>query len=350
VGTGTGLFTGSLSGTSGATTIGDAPTKLVSVIPLNLANLTSAVDPAVVDINTTLADGEGSAAGTGMVITSDGDILTNNHVVEDAVNIKVTIRGRGTYAATVVGVDVAKDVAVLKVTAVSGLTTVRLTSSSAAVGTAVAAVGNALGKGGMPAATEGRVVAVGRTITAEDEVGSSEVLTGLIESSASLEPGDSGGPLLDAAGEVVAMDTAAESTMSDAASQVGYAIPIENIVPIVDDLVAGRSAAGVVIGKTAFLGVETSSVSTNFGGFGDGRAAASTGVAVEAVVNGSPASEVGIEAGDDIVDFDGVAITSEAQLKALIIAKRPGTLASVTVSTERGNETLHLRLTSGPVA
>jgi S1-C subfamily serine protease len=287
-----------------------------------------------------------------MVLTSSGYIVTNNHVVEDAVSIKVTIPGRGTYSASVVGTDVANDIAVLKVSGVSGLRTVRFASSSSAIGTAVVAIGNALGKGGTPSTSSGEIVALRQTISAENDDGSSETLEGLIESNATLEPGDSGGPLLDSAGEVIGMDTAAESTMSDDSSSYSYSIPEKEIVTVVDDILAGKASDNIIIGKTAFLGIETSDASNNgpFGLGGPGTNETTSGVVVEQVVSGSPAANAGIVAGDEITAFDSTTVTSSSQLKQLIVAERPGTQVTVTVTTTTGTTTLTLRLAAGPVA
>src|SRR5690348_5448151 len=139
---------------------------------LDINTITRKVSPAVVDINTVIQTGTGSAAaaGTGLIITSSGDVLTNNHVVEGSVSIKVSIQGRsGTYGATVIGVDPTDDIAVIHVNGVSGLPTVTIADSSkVTIGDTVYALGNALGLGGAPRVTQGSVVALDQTITASD--------------------------------------------------------------------------------------------------------------------------------------------------------------------------------------
>ncbi|HKH89126.1 MAG TPA: trypsin-like peptidase domain-containing protein, partial [Acidimicrobiales bacterium] len=163
------------------------------------------------DVNTTLSYQSEQGAGTGMVLTSTGEVLTNNHVVEGATKISVTDIGNGkTYSAKVVGYDRSKDIAVLQLIGASGLQTVNLgNSSSVSVGEGVVAVGNANGAGGTPSYAGGAVTATNQSITATDQAGGdSEQLGGLIETNADVIPGDSGGPLVNASGQVIGMDTA----------------------------------------------------------------------------------------------------------------------------------------------
>jgi S1-C subfamily serine protease len=337
---------------SGASVLEGSPTRLIVSTSgvADVALVAKTIDPAIVDINTTLAEGEGTAAGTGMVITSDGDILTNNHVVEDAVSIKVTIPGRGTYSATVVGTDVAEDIAVLKVSGVSSLTTVRFDTSSVAVGTSVVAIGNALGKGGTPAVVSGDITALDRTVSARTDTSGVETLDGLIETNAAIEPGDSGGPLLDAEGEVIGMDTAAD----ESGKTVAYSIPVSEMIPIVERMLKSEEGDGISIGKIAFLGVAVLDSSTVEGpGFSSGNGTSTSGVSgvvVEQVVSGSPAAEAGIVAGDVITKLNGTSVTSESQLKKLIIEHRVGDVISVTFVDGSTSTTVDVKLVPGPVA
>ena len=157
------------------------------------SRVAAAVDPAVVDVTSTIETdyGAGTAKGTGMIITSNGDILTNNHVVEGATSIRVSIEGRSTsYAAHVLGVDPTKDVAVIKVKGLAGLPTVRLgNSSTVTIGTSVVAIGNALGLGGTPTVTTGTITNLDRTINASDDSGGSETLSGMLQTDAPIVPG-----------------------------------------------------------------------------------------------------------------------------------------------------------------
>src|SRR6202007_2668021 len=217
-------------------------------------------DPALVDVVTTLGNQGGSAAGTGIVLTSDGEVLTNNHVIEGATSIKVTDVGNGrTYTATVVGYDASHDVAVLQLQNASGLTVASLgDSSSVRAGDNVVALGNAGGQGGTPSVAAGTVTALGQSITASDELSNvSEQLTGLIETNAPIQPGDSGGPLVNAYGQVIGMDTAAGNNyqfqgQSSTATQA-YAIPIGEALSIAKQIESGTGSADVHIGATAFL-------------------------------------------------------------------------------------------------
>jgi S1-C subfamily serine protease len=227
------------------------------------------VDPGLVDVVTTVGYQGGKAAGTGMVLTSTGEVLTNNHVIDGATSIKATDIGNGrTYTAKVVGYDKTHDVAVLQLQNASGLQTITLSSADPQTGQKVVALGNALGKGGTPSVVSGRITGLGQSITASDEgAGDAEQLTGMIGHNAPIQPGDSGGPLVSTEGEVIGMDTAASaSSASGAPSQSGqaqtatqaFAIPITRASSIADQIEAGTQSSTVHIGATAFLGVETS--------------------------------------------------------------------------------------------
>ncbi len=164
--------------------------------PANVSSIASSVSPDLVDINTTLGDQGGSAAGTGIVLTSNGEVLTNNHVIDGATSISVTDIGNGqTYRATVVGYNRTSDIAVIQLQGASGLKTATLgDSSSVSVGQGVVAIGNAGGVGGTPSYAGGSVTALDQTITASDQGGANaEQLSNMIEINANIEPGDSGG-------------------------------------------------------------------------------------------------------------------------------------------------------------
>ena len=212
------------------------------------------------------------------MLTSNGEILTNNHVVDGATKISVTDIGNGkTYAATVVGYDLGHDIAVLQLQGASGLKTAQLATSKPSVGEAVVAIGNAGGTGGTPTSAGGSVTALGQSITASDELtGSSEQLSGLIEVNSNVEAGDSGGPLVNAAGQVIGMDTAASQSFAfSAQGNAGFAIPISTAIPVAKDIEAGQAGATVHIGSTAFLGVligstDDSPFSGQYAGGGNG--------------------------------------------------------------------------------
>ena len=240
---------------------------------LSASQIASRVDPALVDVVSTDGYQGATSAGTGIVLSSTGEVLTNNHVVNGATSIKVTDIGNGkTYTATVVGYDASHDVAVIQLQGASGLTTASLgNSSTVQTGDSVTALGNAEGKGGTPSVATGTVTALNQSITASDELSSvSEQLTGLIETNAPIQPGDSGGSLVNSYGQVIGMDTAAGSSdqpqgQSSTATQA-YAIPINEAVSIAQQIESGTTTADVHIGATAFLGLEIGSSSSDSSG------------------------------------------------------------------------------------
>ncbi|MBV9660686.1 MAG: trypsin-like peptidase domain-containing protein, partial [Acidimicrobiales bacterium] len=194
-----------------------------------LSGAAAVVANELVDINTALSYQNGAAAGTGIVLTSDGYVLTNNHVISGATAIRATDVGNGqTYTATVVGYDRTHDIAVIKLDNASGLKAAKLgDSNQLTVGERVVGLGNAGGVGGTPSSATGQIIGLNQSITAQDESnGTSEKLTGLIETDANIQPGDSGGPLIDAAGEVIGLDTAASTGFSfQTEGNQGFAIP-----------------------------------------------------------------------------------------------------------------------------
>jgi S1-C subfamily serine protease len=297
------------------------------------------VGTGVVVIETTLAYQDGHAAGTGMVLTSSGEVLTNNHVIRGATAIRVVVPRTGrSYAASVVGYDVADDVAVLKLSHASNLRTVELGSSAVRIGQTVKAVGNAGGTGSLVSAS-GVVTGVGRSITVSDEQGSKSRLTGLIETNAALRPGDSGGPLFDAAGKVVGMDTAAStrSGYQDVASNDGYAIPIAKATSIAGRIADGRASARIHVGATAFLGVALEPDPYGY-----------SGAVVARVVPGGPAASAGLVDGDVIVSFAGRSVTSPATVSTAIATKKPGQRIRIVYADDVGTHTTTVTLGSGP--
>jgi S1-C subfamily serine protease len=304
---------------------------------LTTAQIAAAVGPAVVDINTNLGEG------TGMIATSSGEIITNNHVVEGASTINVVIENHGTHKATVVGTDATADVAVLQVSGVRGLPTVKFgNSSTVKIGNSVVAIGNAGGQGFPSTVTAGAVTALSRKITASDQSGLSESLSGLIQVDALIEPGNSGGPLVDSSGDVIGMDTAAAS--ADGATPIGFALPISRVLQIANDIEQGKSGQGIVIGVEAFLGIEGQTVSLQ----GSGSA---TGAGLEYVEPGSPAYQAGIQGGDVIIAFDGHATPTMSELATLIHNLRPGDRAKVTYeSSFGGTQTVTVTLAAAPPA
>jgi S1-C subfamily serine protease len=331
--------------------------------PADASSIARKVDPGIVDINTTLNYRNARAAGTGIVLTSNGEVLTNNHVIEGATSISVTDVGNGkTYGAKFVGYDRTSDVAVLQLENASGLRTVTLgNSSSVHVGEAVVAIGNAGGSGGTPSSAGGSLTALDRSITASDAGdGSSEQLTGLIETNANIQPGDSGGPLATTSGKVIGMDTAASAGFSfeqgGSSTIQAFAIPIDTAAKIAGEIDAGTSSSTVHVGPTAFLGVSVYSPvagrGIGRGGFGFGQPAPSpttSGARIESVVSGSPASRAGLAAGDTITSLGGQSISSPNSLTTILENKKPdASLPLVYVDASGARKTVTVRLAVGP--
>jgi S1-C subfamily serine protease len=331
---------------------------------IDAAAIAAQVDSAVVDITTTSADG-GGAAGTGMILTSSGEVLTNNHVIEGATSIRAQVSGTGrTYTGTVVGYDVTDDVALVKLDNASGLKTVTTGNSSALkVGSPIVAIGNALGRGGTPAATSGNITALDQTITAGGPGAASETLHGLVQIDATIQSGDSGGPLVDASGRVIGMTTAALSTgrgfLGGDTSNEAYAIPINAALQIVQQIRTGKSSATIQIGARAFLGVSVTDANSGlpggfggrFGGSSASTAPVSSGALVLGVQDGSPAQTAGLAAGDAIVSVNGTAISSSAGLTSALQTHHPGDTITLGWVDPAGNShTASVTLSSGPPA
>ncbi|MDR6862339.1 trypsin-like peptidase domain-containing protein [Phycicoccus sp. 3266] len=272
----------------------------------------------VVDIVTTVDYGQSQAAGTGIVLTSGGEVLTNNHVVDGATTITVTVLSTGrSYAATVVGTSPTNDLAVLRLRGASGLTAAPMgTSSSVAVGDAVTGVGNAGNDPGTSAAS-GTVTALDQQVTASDGDGTSETVTGLIRTSAPIQSGDSGGPLLDSAGKVVGIDTAAETSGYGGQTVAGYATPVDHALDVAAAILSGTDDATYHQGLPAFLGVQTGGATAYAG-------STAAGVPVVGVVSGSAAERAGLQAGDTITRVSGTAVSSQTGLTGVLARRSPG--------------------------
>ncbi|GAA2225424.1 S1C family serine protease [Herbiconiux moechotypicola] len=295
------------------------------------------------------------SAGTGIVLTSDGLILTNNHVIEGSTSIAVTDELTGVeYSATVVGTDATHDIAVLQLDDADGLTTATLgDSDTVAVGDAVTAVGNAEGTGDLVAAS-GTVTALEQSITTQSESGiEGESLEGLIQVDADIVSGDSGGPLLNADGEVVGIDTAASSGTADI---TGFAIPLSDALDIVAQIEAGVDTEFIEIGYPGFLGISVAQdVATGTrGGAGSGTGTGTSsvsGATVAGVIEGTPAESAGLAAGDVITAVNGTAITSGSALSDLLGAMEPGETVTLDYTTASGTAaSVTVTLMQGPAA
>lgn len=378
----------------GSTPTGNA--TATSKTMLTTSQIASRVDPGLVDVTSTLSYEGATAMGTGIVLTSNGEILTNNHVVNGATSVSVRDIGNNkTYKATVVGYDESHDVAVLQLSGASGLTTATTGNSSAVkVGDNVVGLGNAGGAGGTPSVAPGTVTALNQSITASDEgSGSSEQLSGLIESNANIQPGDSGGPLVNSYGQIIGMDTAASSSGTQTggnggsgngfggsgsgfgdgsgsgfgdgsgsgsgssgstgsgntgssssgqdSSTQGFAIPIDTALSVASQIEAGQASSTVHIGATAFLGLEIASSDQQD----------SSGVALAGAASGTPAATAGLGQGDVITSLGGQSVSTGTDIQNILVGHHPGDTISIGWTDSSGqSHTATVTLASGPTA
>ena len=312
------LAAAGFAGSAHATTAPSKPTKGVVIVTTNLAYQNA------------------NAAGTGIVLTKTGEVMTNNHVIRGATTIMVIVPGSGRrYSASVIGYDIADDVALIKMNGAAGLVVAtRGNSAKLKLGAVTTAVGNANG-GGKLVITKGRITGLNRTITVNDDQGGRSQLGGLIETSARLVPGDSGGPLLDGAGRVIGMDAAGSATFAFESSD-GYAIPINKAITLVKQMEVGKASTLVHIGKTAFLGMNVADADAG-------------GVAVESVVAGLPAANAGIAKGDVLTALDSTPVNDTDGLRAALFTHHPGDTVTVYFTDGVGNQTsAQVTLADGP--
>jgi S1-C subfamily serine protease len=344
------------------------------------------VQPGLVIIDTTLQYNSENAAGTGMVISSGGLVLTNNHVIEGSTAVKATDMGNGkTYTAKVLGYDVTGDVALIQLQNASGLRTAPIGNSSAVkTGDSVVAMGNAEGQNAIVPAP-GQVTALNQTITAGDPGGTvtSETLHGMIATNANIVSGDSGGPLANSAGRVIGMDTAGNGEgFSAQQSAVGFAIPINTALALAAQIVAGHPTSTITIGYPPFMGIYIPPASSDAnpqdqaaaqgGGYGGGGgfggnggqscydnnrnltvpttiAPVSSGTLIVGVICNGPAQAIGMTAGSVITAVNGQAIGSPDTLSSTVSKYHPGNVISVTwVDPSGGRHSANLTLLGGP--
>jgi S1-C subfamily serine protease len=352
-----GLSSGSFSGSTATSTSKEV---------LSTSQIANRVDPAIVDVTSTLGYRQATAKGTGIALTANGEILTNNHVINGATSISVTDIGNGkTYKAAVVGYDESHDIAVLQLSGASGLTTASTgNSSTVGVGDRVVALGNAGGRDGTPAVAAGAITALNQSITASDEsAGSSEQLTGLLETNANIQAGDSGGPLVNEHGQVIGIDTAASSgyqfgggngfggfgdgssgssgSSGTGSATQGYAIPINTALSIAKEIEAGQASLTVHIGATAFLGLEIASSQSGY----------YQGVTLAGTRAGTAAAQAGLGQGDVVTALDGKSVTSGTDITKILVGHHPSDKVSITWTDTAGqSHTATLTLGTGPAA
>jgi S1-C subfamily serine protease len=340
-----------------------APLQNTGTSKINTQAIATEVSPSVADITSKIKYQNETAEGTGIVISSSGLVLTNNHVVDGASQVTAQIDGAGrTYTARVLGTDKTDDVALLQLEGASGLKPASIgDSSKVALGNPVVALGNEGGQGGTPTVHTGSITNLNRTITAGDQGSSNtETLHGMLQTDAGIAAGDSGGPLVNASGQVIGMDTAASSSSFGQTQSIGFAIPINNALSIARQIAAGHGSSTIQIGPPAFLGVQVCNVSdaqqclsSGFGVGGGGATAApvSSGALVASVLPGTPAQSAGLAAGDVITRLNGSSVTSANDLTKAMQSHRPGDSVSVTwVDTSGQQHTATVTLTTGPAS
>jgi len=296
--------------------------------PRDAASASAQVGPQIVDIDAKLGYQSAIGAGTGIVI--DGStILTNNHVVAGATDLTARSIANGqTYPASVIGYDRQHDIAVLQL-AGGGLPAANIgNSDTLSVGQPVVSMGNAGGAGGAPSVAEGRISALNQTVSANDALtGSTETLVGLIQVDANIRPGDSGGPTVNSANQVVGMNTAASQNYHLGRGQ-GFAIPINEAMAIAGQIRSGGGSPTVHIGPTAFLGV------------GVNDAPGGGGAIVRQVIPTGPAAGAGINTGDVITSVNGQPVNSATTLTNILDQHHPGEGVSVGLQDRGTNVTL----------
>ncbi len=285
-------------------------------------------------ITVDLAWGSGEATGTGMVIDSDGIVLTNHHVVQGSTEVEVTIPStQQTYTADVVGYDDITDVAVLRLEGASGLETITASTGTVSVGDSITAVGNSGGNGQLMAAA-GEVTGLDVDIKVSNEDGTLSPLEDLIEVVADVEPGVSGGALLNGSGQVVGMNVAGSD---EAFGTAGYAIPMSDVMEVTQSVLSGNPTDTVTLGRTAGLGVMIS----------DRRMS----VQVVEVISGGPAEAAGITAGSTLTAIGSTAIATQQDLAGVLNSLRPDDQVEVSWTDSAGvTHQATVTLTEAPLA
>jgi S1-C subfamily serine protease len=351
------------------------------------------VAPGLVDITSYVHYQQQVFEGTGMVLSANGLVLTNNHVIKGSTRVVAELVTSGRkYTAKVLGTDNAQDVALLQLQGASGLRPVTTgDSNKVQLGDTVVALGNAGGNGGPPTVTSGTITSLDRTITASDAgSGTSERLTHMFQTNAPIAEGDSGGALANSAGQVIAMNTAANSqNIGGSGTAQGFSIPIDRALSIARQIAAGHGSSTIQIGQPAFIGIAIASdprsngpssssnpraqlnqlqrlAQGNFSGVNSSGhclanetgnpvpnsiAPARSGALIAGVFCGAPAANAGARAGDVITAVNGHAVTSPASLRILMRQYQPGTTVSLTWIALNGHQqTGSLKLAAGPAA
>jgi S1-C subfamily serine protease len=331
-------------GSSGSPTLATVPPPGADALSLPAADtsppaptldaraVAARVIPTTVDLNADLAYDGGQSQGTAIVLTSSGLVVTDEHVIFEAVTITAQVAGTGrTYQVALIGADPADDVALLQLQGASGLTPATLGVTSAdAIGDEIAAIGNANGDG--PASRRGRITDTGESfpVMADGDwpgVGASDMLA----TDANVAPGQSGGPVVDASGRAIGM------LESGGDSGGGYATPMEDVLPIAQQIAAGQATSRIEIGLPAILGVVAQDASGH------------PGAKVTTVHPGTPAQSLGMRSGDVITTIDSSDVTSALELSLLLVQYEPGDRATLTWTAALGiTRTASFTMAAGP--
>lgn len=280
----------------------------------------SVVQPAVARVDTRVDYQQAYGIGTGIVLSPDGEVLTNYHVVQGANAVSATVNDRS-YPADLIGYDRQHDIALLQLRGADGLPTATIGDSNAlAPGDPVVALGNAQGSDAPLTQEVGTVTAFGRTVNAQDELtGSSDEITGLFEFAAPVRAGDSGGPVINGAGQVVGMTTAASVNFRMGPGGKGFAIPINEAMAIAGQIRSRTPSGSVHIGAPTMLGVGVGSTPRRGGG-----------VVVQDVMRGGPAEAAGLAPGDLLTTIDGTSLDSARTLTLVLDRHYPGDVIGLT--------------------
>lgn len=344
-----GRATDSTASSSGVPTGDSTPDNGLGSANVDVRSIANAVSPSVVNISATLSS-EAQTAGSGLVLSRSGLVLTNNHVINGATSIAVQVGVTGdTFSAEVVGYDVGDDVALLQLDNASGMKPITLGNPATVTsGDAVVAIGNALGRFNAPSAVGGTVTGLHQSITAGDGA-EQESLPDTIRFAGPIRPGDSGGALVDRDGRVIGMNTAADTgtdRFGATAGTTGFAIPITTAIGIADQIRQGDESNGVHVGKRALLGIGLADGSENppFAGSDAGAEVAQVGA-------DTPADNAGIQEGDTIVRVDQRSIGSNDDLRAALDRHHPGDKVVVRwVDRDGGTHRATVSLAEGPPA
>ncbi|MEU4316710.1 trypsin-like peptidase domain-containing protein [Nocardia sp. NPDC024068] len=308
-----------------------APVRLAPRPPLDAGTVTQGISPVLVNITAAARPFGASAAGSGIVLTGDGQVLTSHHVVKGAKTVRVSrVADGAVYSAQVLGYDARADIALLSLAGASGLAAARIGSSAGLrLHDEVLAIGNAGGSGAATGVT-GRISDLDSTIMALNEQDlSRQALTGVLEIEAPVSSGQSGGALTDSSGAVVGVIAAASGERDPPGETAdppnGYAIPIDAAMRVVRQIRSGTPTESVHIGPTATLGVLISD-------------AGPRGARIDMAIGGLPAQQAGLVAGEIVTSVDDRAITSARALRAAIDTRKPAEVVRLGVLAANGTK------------